>query len=144
LPVGYSDHSEGPGAALAAVALGATVLEKHITFDRDAPGPDHLASMLPEAFTAYVKAIRELEQMLGDGIKAPHSSELNTLAVARRSIVAATTLLPGHVLAREDLQMRRPAGGLEPAQAEALVGRKLARGLLAGEALAWDQLEAAK
>lgn len=141
LPVGYSDHSEGTAAALAAVALGACVIEKHITFDQNAPGPDHLASMLPADFERYVRAIRELEQMLGDGIKAPHASELNTLAVARRSIVAATALRAGHVLTQTDLQMRRPAGGLEPALAEALVGRRLLHDLKAGQALAWDQLE---
>ena len=141
LPVGYSDHSEGSSAALAAVALGASVIEKHITFDRNAPGPDHLASMEPGPFTAYVAGLRELEAMLGDGRKLPHASELDTLAVARRSIVAAAALPAGHVLRREDLHLRRPAGGLEPAKLDALLGRTLAQPLTAGQALAWAQLK---
>lgn len=140
LPVGYSDHSEGASAALAAVALGAVVIEKHITFDKAAPGPDHLASMTPADFAVYVQALRELEPMLGDGIKAPHTSELNTLAVARRSVVAARALQAGHVLQRGDLATRRPAGGLEPAQLELLVGQTLNQPLAAGQALAWEQL----
>jgi N-acetylneuraminate synthase/N,N'-diacetyllegionaminate synthase len=140
LPVGYSDHSEGVGAALAAVALGAVVIEKHITFDKSAPGPDHLASMTGDEFTAYVRAVRELERMLGDGIKAPHPSELDTLAVARRSVVAARALTAGHVLTRSDLAVRRPAGGLEPAELEAMVGRTLREPLASGQALAWSQV----
>lgn len=140
LPVGYSDHSEGVNAALAAVALGAVVIEKHITFDKAAPGPDHRASMTAEDFAAYVRAVREVTRMLGDGVKAPHPSELDTLAVARRSIVAARPLSAGHVLERSDLVVRRPAGGLEPAELEALVGRTLREPLTAGQALAWAQL----
>lgn len=140
LPVGYSDHSEGAAAALAALALGATVIEKHITFDRNAPGPDHLASMTGTDFADYVRALREMEIMLGDGTKAPHPSELNTLAVARRSVVAAIALPAGHVLRPEDLQLRRPAGGIEPEWAEALAGRRLLQPVVAGQVLMWDHL----
>ena len=140
LPVGYSDHSEGCGAAIAAVALGASVIEKHITFDKQAEGPDHLASMTAEEFVVFVREIREVERMLGDGIKLPHASEMNTLAVARRSIVAANALSAGHVVRREDLQLRRPAGGLEPCEIDLLEGRTLGQDLRVGQALAWDQL----
>lgn len=140
LPVGYSDHSEGVNAALAAVALGAVVIEKHITFDKAAPGPDHLASITAGEFSAYVQAVREVARMLGNGVKAPHPSELDTLAVARRSVVAARPLPAGHVLRYPDLAVRRPAGGLEPAELETLVGWTLREPLAAGQALAWAQL----
>ncbi|MES2413231.1 MAG: N-acetylneuraminate synthase [Pseudomonadota bacterium] len=140
LPVGYSDHSEGCSAAVAAVALGATVIEKHITFDKHAEGPDHLASMTQEEFAIYVRDIRDVEKMLGDGIKTPHASEMNTLAVARRSIVAAAALSAGHVLLRGDLQLRRPAGGLEPADIQFVAGRTLSRAVKAGQVLVRDDL----
>lgn len=140
LPVGYSDHSEGASAAAAAVALGAVVIEKHITFDKAAPGPDHRASMTADDFAAYVQSVREVTRMLGDGVKAPHPSEIDTLAVARRSVVAARPMPAGHVLVRSDLAVRRPAGGLEPAELEALLGRTLRVPLTAGQALAWSQL----
>jgi len=143
LPVGYSDHSEGSTAAIAAIALGATILEKHITFDRDAPGPDHRASMEPQEFKAFVRSVRAVESMLGDGLKAPHPSEMNTLAVARRSVVAVRDLPAGHVLRLEDLAVRRPAGGVEPMHLEALAGRSLAAALGAGELLQWEHLEKA-
>lgn len=135
LPVGYSDHSEGATAAVAAVALGAVVIEKHITFDRMAAGPDHLASMEPEAFAQYVRAVREAAQMLGDGVKAPHSSELDTRAVARRSLVAARALPAGHVLECHDLLRRRPAGGLEPWALAEVLGKSLQVPLVLGQVL---------
>ncbi|HZY15179.1 MAG TPA: N-acetylneuraminate synthase family protein, partial [Ramlibacter sp.] len=88
LPVGYSDHSVGIEAALAAVALGATAIEKHLTLDRQRPGPDHAASLEPAEFAAMVRGIRRVSAMLGDGVKAPQPQEQDTARVARRSIVA--------------------------------------------------------
>lgn len=140
LPVGYSDHSEGAVAAVAAVALGARVIEKHITFDQDAEGPDHRASMTETAFADYVRQIRMVESMMGDGIKAPHASEMNTLAVARRSVVIARDLPAGHVLGASDLLLRRPAGGIEPAHVQDLPGRVLVRAMRGGELLSWPDL----
>ncbi len=127
LPVGYSDHSQGLEAALAAVALGATVIEKHLTLDKALPGPDHRASADPHEFTVMVAAIRKLESMLGDGVKRPHPIEMNTRDVARRSIVVVRNLLQGHRLEEGDLALRRPGTGLQPAQWGDVIGGELVR-----------------
>lgn len=140
VPVGYSDHSEGVAAAVVAVAMGAVVIEKHITFDRSANGPDHLASMMPDDFAHYVRTLRAVPRMLGDGVKIPHPSELNTLMVARRSIVTARSLTAGHVLACTDLVMRRPAGGFEPWMLPSVVGRTLLVSVAAGTLLQNEHL----
>ena len=125
LPVGYSDHSEGIEAALAAVALGATVIEKHLTLDRSLPGPDHRASADPAAFARMVAGIRAVSAMLGDGVKAPQPIEANTRDVARRSIVVVRDLPAGHVLTADDLALRRPGTGLAPALLNTLPGQRL-------------------
>jgi N,N'-diacetyllegionaminate synthase len=141
LEVGYSDHSEGATAAIAAVALGATVIEKHITFDREASGPDHLASSNESEFAIYVQAIRAATQMMGNGIKVPNAAEMDTLSVARRSVVAARDLTAGSVLSVSDLAILRPAGGLPPEERDNLVGQTLARDVHAGQQLAWSDLK---
>lgn len=142
LPVGYSDHSLGATAAIAAVALGAMVIEKHITFDKRAAGPDHPASCDAAEFAEYVIAVRETSLILGDGIKAPNAQEMNTLLVARRSVVASRNLQQGHLLGQNDLVLRRPSGGIEPAALESLLGRRLLKSISSGEKLVWDDLEA--
>ena len=141
LPVGYSDHSEGLEAALAAVALGATVIEKHLTLDKSLAGPDHRASADPAEFTALVAALRRLEPMLGDGIKRPHPVEENTRAVARRSVVSTRALPAGHVLTQDDLALRRPGTGIEPDRIGSLAGRRLREAVPADIALQWSMLE---
>jgi N-acetylneuraminate synthase len=141
LPVGYSDHSHGIEAALGAIALGASVIEKHLTLDKGMAGPDHLASADPSEFAALVQAIRRLEPMLGDGVKRPQPIEENTRAVARRSVVTARSLPPGHVLAAADLVLRRPGTGIAPDQLEALVGRRLRTRVAADVPLQWSELE---
>lgn len=140
LPVGYSDHSQGLEAALAAVALGATVIEKHLTLDHDLPGPDHRASAEPQEFAAMVCGIRLVSQMLGDGVKQPSAAEMNTRDVARRSVVLARALPAGHVLAAGDLVLRRPGTGVAPEHLDALLGRHLARDTLANVPFTWDML----
>lgn len=125
LPVGYSDHSQGMEAALAAVALGACVIEKHLTLDTALPGPDHRASADPAAFARMVAGIRTVSAMLGDGVKRPQPIEANTRDVARRSIVVVRDLPAGHVLTADDLALRRPGTGLAPALLGALPGRRL-------------------
>lgn len=123
VPVGYSDHTLGPEVALAAVALGACVVEKHITLDRSLPGPDHEASMEPADFAAMVRAIRNVEAALGDGVKRPRPSEANTAAVARRSVVSAVDIPAGAVVTEEMLTAKRPGTGIPPSAARWLVGR---------------------
>lgn len=140
LPVGYSDHSEGIEAALAAVALGATAIEKHLTLDKALPGPDHRASADPVEFAAMVKGIRTVEAMLGDGRKEPQPIERNTRDVARRSVVVVRDLARGHVLGASDLALRRPGTGIAPDQWEGVVGRALAQDVAAHTTLDWAML----
>lgn len=114
LPVGLSDHTNGINIAVAAVALGATVIEKHITLDRNMEGPDHAASLEPQEFKALVDAIREVEQALGDGVKHPQPSELKNMAVARKSIVAARDITRGERYSPRNLTVKRPGTGVSP------------------------------
>ncbi|MHB1123507.1 MAG: N-acetylneuraminate synthase [Ramlibacter sp.] len=141
IAVGYSDHSLGIEADLAAVALGARVIEKHLTLDRALPGPDHGASLEPAQFTAMVDGIRRVSAMLGDGVKAPTPEERDTARVARRSIVAAVDIPAGAVIAAAMLACRRPATGIAPRELERVVGRRAAQAMPAGTVLQWDQLE---
>jgi len=138
VPVGYSDHTLGTSVALAAVAMGAVVLEKHLTLDRSLPGPDHAASLEPSEMAALVRDVRSVEAALGDGIKRPVDAELEVAAVARRSLFAARDLPAGHVLVSGDLVALRPASGVPPTEIDRLVGRPLTRALVAGEPIALD------
>jgi len=140
LPVGYSDHSLGNVAALAAAALGARVIEKHLTLDRALPGPDHQASSEPAEFAALARDLRRLQDMLGDGVKAPRTDELDVRTVARRSVVLAHDLPAGTVLRREHLLLRRPQNGIAAADLDAVVGRTLRADTAALRALQWDDL----
>ena len=141
VPVGWSDHTDGIQVSLAAVAAGASLLEKHFTLDRGLPGPDHLASLEPGELAALVKAVREIESALGDGVKRPAASELANAAVVRRSLHAARPLPAGHVLKAGDLVMLRPGTGLPPSLRDRLVGRKLKIGVERGEMLAEGHLD---
>lgn len=123
LPVGYSDHTPGIEVALAAVVLGACVIEKHFTSDRTLPGPDHCSSLEPEELTALVRGIRVVEMALGHGRKEPAACELSTAAVARKSLVAATTIRAGVILTEQMIAIKRPGTGLPPAMRAQLVGR---------------------
>jgi len=114
LPVGYSDHTPGIEAAVAAVALGATVIEKHFTLDRLLSGPDHKASLEPDEFAQMVRAIRNVEKALGDGVKAATRSEAENIVVARKSIVAARLIRRGERITGEMIAAKRPGGGVSP------------------------------
>lgn len=140
VPIGYSDHSLGIEASIAAVALGACVIEKHLTLDRHLPGPDHSASLEPEAFTRMTQGIRRVTTMLGDGVKAPRPEERDTARVARRSVVVLQDIPPGMPLSRGMLGCRRPATGIEPRDLEALIGRHLNHTMTAGSVLNWFDL----
>lgn len=139
--VGYSDHSLGIEAPLAAVALGAAVIEKHLTLDRAMPGPDHAASLEPGEMAAMVRGIRRVSAMRGDGVKAPGPEERDTARVARRSVVAASPMAPGTVLTPDMLQCRRPATGIPPRDLGDVIGRRTRTALAAGDVLQWDMLE---
>jgi N-acetylneuraminate synthase len=139
--IGYSDHSLGIEAPLAAVALGATVIEKHLTLDRRLPGPDHSASLEPEEFGRMVAGIRRVSAMLGDGVKAPTAEERDTARVARRSVAAAVDIPAGATIIESMLVCRRPATGIVPRDMPRVIGRVAAAAIPAGTVLRWDQLE---
>lgn len=141
VPVGYSDHTSGISVAIAAAALGAAVIEKHLTLDRAMPGPDHAASLEPAAFAAMVSGVREAAAALGDGVKAPRPGEADAAAVARRSLVVTRAVTVGEVLAASDLDAMRPAGGISPLRVDDVTGRRAARDLEPRTPLQPDDLE---
>jgi N,N'-diacetyllegionaminate synthase len=125
--VGYSDHTSGIEVAVAAVALGATVIEKHFTSDRNLPGPDHKASLEPDELKAMVTAIRNIEQALGDGIKRPSASETKNMPIVRKSLVAARVIHAGEVFSEANLAVKRPGTGLSPTRWDEVLGQKAPR-----------------
>jgi N-acetylneuraminate synthase len=133
LPVGYSDHTEGTLVAVAAVARGACVIEKHFTTDRNLPGPDHKASLEPDELACMVRDIRSMQGVLGDGGKSPQPSEWDTRKAARQQVVAARDLEAGTLLARGDLSTARCGAGLAATELWSLVGTCSARAYRAGD-----------
>ena len=127
LDVGYSDHTRGIEIPVAAVALGATVIEKHFTLDRNMEGPDHKASLEPDELAAMVHAIRNVEQAMGSGIKEPSKSERKNIAIARKSIVAAKSIKEGEILTEENLTTKRPGSGVSPMRWPEVIGTKAIR-----------------
>ncbi len=125
--VGYSDHTMGHEVAVAAVALGACVIEKHLTLDRTAAGPDHAASLEPADFAEMVRAIRNIEIALGNGIKTPQPSEIDNMAVARKSLVAAVAIREGDQFTSVNITAKRPGSGLSPMLWDDVLGRKATR-----------------
>jgi N,N'-diacetyllegionaminate synthase len=140
LPVGYSDHTLGLEVSLAAVAMGACVIEKHFTLDRGLPGPDHPSSLEPHELTALVKGIRVVEAALGHGRKEPAISEANVAAVARRSLVVTEDVVAGTVLTEEWIAIKRPGNGLPPLARPYVVGRKIKHDVQAGTLLSLEML----
>jgi N-acetylneuraminate synthase/N,N'-diacetyllegionaminate synthase len=137
LPVGLSDHTEDMTAAIMAVALGAKVIEKHFTLDRNLPGPDHAASLDPEALKAFVAALRRAQTMLGDGIKQPAAAEQDTRAVARRRIVAARPIDKGQRIGAEDITLRRAPAGWFGDEWDRVIGAVAPRDFAVGEGIVW-------
>jgi N-acetylneuraminate synthase len=127
LRIGYSDHTLGIAVAIAAAALGADVIEKHVTLDRALPGPDHRASLEPPELKELVTAIRHVEVALGDGIKAPRASELKNMAIARKSLVAACAIRAGEPFTAENLTAKRPGTGRSPFDFWDLIGQPAKR-----------------
>jgi N,N'-diacetyllegionaminate synthase len=133
--VGYSDHTPGIEVATAAVALGATVIEKHFTLDRNLPGPDHKASLEPAELRALVKAIRNIEQALGNGIKQPTESEAKNIPIARKSLVAARVIRAGEVFDERNVTVKRPGTGLSPMRWDEVIGQRARRDFAPDELL---------
>ena len=131
--VGYSDHTVGIEVSIAAVALGASVIEKHFTLDRLLPGPDHKASLEPNELIAMVKAIRNIEHSLGSGVKEPALSEIKNLHIARKSIMAKQQIAKGEVLSASNLIVKRPGDGISPMRWDLLVGQIANRDYLTNE-----------
>jgi len=119
---GYSDHTPGIGIPIAAAALGASVIEKHFTLDRNMEGPDHMASLEPDELKAMIKAIRNIENALGDGIKKPSPSELKNKEIARKSIVAAAVIKKGEVFTENNITVKRPGNGISPMRWDEVIG----------------------
>jgi N,N'-diacetyllegionaminate synthase len=138
--VGYSDHTEGIEIALAAVALGARIIEKHFTLDKNLPGPDHKASLEPHEFKQLVKSIRIVEKSLGDGVKRCMPSEENTKEVARKSLVVSQNLKPGDILTRKNLAIKRPGTGIQPKDYNLLLGKTVKREVKQDQVLTWDDV----
>ena len=139
-PVGFSDHTIGPYAALVAKALGMAVLEKHFTLNRTMEGPDHAASIEPHDFTQMVSLLRQIEKGLGDGVKRPLPAEENVRSVARKSLVYRHDLPAGHVLQESDLIGKRPGVGIGMDRLELFVGRALTREVAADQLLEMDHV----
>ena len=135
LPVGYSDHTLGTSVAIAAVARGAAVIEKHFTLDRARPGPDHAASLEPGELAAMIAAIRDVEIALGRPVKAPAPEELANRSIARRSLVAARPIAAGERLSLDNLTAKRPADGVSPMDVWPMLGRPAARAYETDEAI---------
>jgi N,N'-diacetyllegionaminate synthase len=131
--VGYSDHTLGIEVPIAAVAMGATVIEKHFTLDRTLPGPDHQASLEPDELKAMVQAIRNIEKAIGDGIKRPSASELKNKPIARKSLVAATAIRCGASFTEANLAVKRPGNGISPMRWDEVLGRTAIRDFEADE-----------
>ena len=134
--VGYSDHTTGIEVPIAALALGATVIEKHLTLDRDLIGPDHKASLEPDEFAAMVRAIRNIEKAMGSGIKRPSPSETKNMAIARKSLIAAKPINAGERFTPENVTVKRPGYGISPMRWDEVIGRVATRDFEADELIA--------
>ena len=143
-PCGYSDHTAETTTGGLAVAAGACVLEKHLTWSREADGPDHIASMESDGFQAYVEFVRRAHAAMGQGGKSVGDLERDVRGVARQSVRAAVDLPVGVVLSHSDLVVKRPGDGMEPWRLGEIVGRRLLRGVAADRAIQMEDLEEAR
>jgi N,N'-diacetyllegionaminate synthase len=140
--IGYSDHTLGIEVPIAATALGATVIEKHFTLDRNLPGPDHLASLEPNELKAMVQAIRNIEKALsGSGIKSPSNSESKNIIVARKSLILNKDLVAGTLITKDVLEIKRPGNGISPMKIKEVIGKELISDLPKEAILQWKDLQ---
>jgi len=141
LSVGFSDHSLGVYAPIAAVSLGAVVIEKHFTLDKSLPGPDHKASLNPEELKEMIKGIRLIEKALGDGIKSPTTEEEEIKKVARRSIIARVDIPKGAIITKDMITFKRPGTGLLPKYYSEIIGKRSRRNIRVDELIYWWDVE---
>lgn len=141
VPVGYSDHTLGIEVAIAAVAMGATIIEKHFTLDKSLPGPDHKASLEPSELKAMISAIRNVEKAFGNSDKEPTENEKKNMLVARKSIHLSHPIQKGTVLNEKHLSMKRPGDGISPMEMEKVIGKMLRRDCEGEYKLSWEDLE---
>lgn len=138
--VGYSDHTSGIEVSIAAVALGATMIEKHLTLSNKLHGPDHQASIEPEMFASMVKAIRNIEQALGTGLKVTQHSEIAMRRITRKSIVALHDIPKGYLLNKDSITVKRPGHGIPPGEIEKLIGKKTKIYIKKNSIILWKHL----
>lgn len=140
VPVGYSDHTTGIEVSIAAVALGASIIEKHFTLSRNMIGPDHKASSEPDEFKYMVDSIRNIEKAMGDGIKRCSEREENTKMVVRKSIVAAKNISKGEFIRSTDICLKRPQGGLKPKYIDDIIGKVAVRDINENEFITFEDI----
>lgn len=133
--VGYSDHTMGIEVPIAAVALGAHVIEKHFTLDRNMPGPDHIASLEPDELLKMTQAIRNIDVAIGNGIKEPTPSEIKNKQAARKSIHIKREIEKGQIIREQDLIMLRPGDGISPMEVDSVINRIASRNIAKGTKL---------
>ncbi|MCT8332184.1 N-acetylneuraminate synthase [Leptospira sp. 85282-16] len=131
--VGYSDHTVGIEISLAAVALGANMIEKHFTLDRNLPGPDHKASLEPNELNALVSGIRNIELALGDGVKKPFPSEIRNMTIARKSLIAKENIRKGEIFTEQNVTTKRPGNGISPMRWDEVMGKTASKDFLEDE-----------
>ena len=131
--VGYSDHTSGIEVAIAASALGASVIEKHFTLDKNLPGPDHKASLDPTQLKSMIESIRNIELALGNGVKSLSPSEKKNLMVVRKSLVTTRAIKAGEVFTNENITAKRPGTGISPMRWDEVLGKKAIRNFIADE-----------
>ena len=139
--VGYSDHTLGIEIPIAAVSLGASIIEKHFTLDRTLSGPDHKASLVPRELEKMIECIRNIEKAMGSGDKSPSKSELDNKVIARKSICIKTHIRPGEILKSDDIIMLRPGDGISPMEYKKILGHRVLNELFPGQKLQWKDLQ---
>lgn len=138
IPVGYSDHTLGIEVPIAAVAMGAQIIEKHFTLDRNLPGPDHKASLEPNELKAIVNAIRNIEKALGNGIKKPNKSEKEIEKVVKKKLIATRDIKSGETISEKDIAIKRSNIGLSPDFLEVIIGKKIIKNIKEDEGFTWE------
>lgn len=140
VPVGFSDHSLGTSIPIASVAIGANIIEKHFTLDKNMKGPDHKLSLDPSEFLKMVNNIRDIEKAIGNGIKKPIKSELEARKIIRRSLVAGETIPKGSIITKDMITIARPGDGLNPNNLDLIIGKKTCKDIHEGETITWDKI----